>query len=147
MIINNLLADVSTYDNAKEVIDDIYQLEILINNEVHYTISNLLGGPFNDENRVASHTNWIRSSLEETLMPLFGHCLSERPTLIELPLNPARFVDLDYINPYIYTLLGTVRNLSNIEKLCKALTGSTQKPILHFQHLDPFSIKYLEWYH
>lgn len=38
-IIHNLLADVSTYTNAKEVIDDIYQLEILITNDVYYTIS------------------------------------------------------------------------------------------------------------
>lgn len=54
-------------------------------------------------------------------MPLFGYCLSERLTLIELPLHPARFPDLEHINPYVYTLLGTVQNQTNIEKFIQSI--------------------------
>lgn len=120
-LIHNLLADVSNYTNARELIDEIYQIVFCNIEQVPLTISNLFGGPFNQEQRVQSHDNWIRSSLEETLMPLFGYCLSERPTLIEIPIRPATFPQMNEINPYIYTLLGGVNNLSNIEQFVQSI--------------------------
>lgn len=118
---HNLLADVSNFTTAKDIIDEIYQIIISNITNVPLTISNLFGGPFSEENRIHTHNNWIRHSLEETLMPLFGYCLSERPTLIELPIQPARFPNLEHVNPYIYTLLGTVVNQPNIEKFVQSI--------------------------
>lgn len=55
-------------------------------------------------------------------MPLFGYCLSELPTLIELPIHPARFPNLEHINPFVYTLLGTIQNQPNVEKFLQSIT-------------------------
>lgn len=120
-LMHNLLADVSNFTSAKDIIDEIYQIVISNITNVPLTISNLFGGPFSDDNRINSNNSWIRQSLEETLMPLFGYCLSERPTLIELPIQHARFPNLEHINPYVYTLLGTVANQPNIEKFVQSI--------------------------
>lgn len=45
-LIHNLLADVSNYTNARELIDEIYQIVFCNIEQVPLTISNLFGGPF-----------------------------------------------------------------------------------------------------
>lgn len=114
-LIHNLLADVTNFTSTLDLINEIYLIDFLRIGEENYSISNLFGGPFQHNNVNFTHNNWFRKSFEETFMPLFGYCLSENPTLIDLPLLPAECHDVQNFNAYVYQLLGSIRNITNVE--------------------------------
>lgn len=72
--IHNCMSNLDTYETALDLMNQIYQLQILQINGNIRTVSNLFGGPYVDAHQTANHTNWLRKSLERTLLPTFGVC-------------------------------------------------------------------------
>lgn len=80
--IHNLLSDISNSSTPIEIMNDIYELEILTYHGNHRTVSNLFGGPFTLGPQSTSHQNWFRQSFERTMIPTFGLCLTDLPTVL-----------------------------------------------------------------
>lgn len=115
-MLHNLMSDVTEYSTAQELMNEVYQLPIIEIDGQSRSVSNLFGGPYTDNNQAGNHQNWFRKSLERTLLPTFGVCLEEQPTLVTLPLTIPTLED-DQANPYTYLTLGSRHNLTQIQTM------------------------------
>lgn len=113
-IVHNILADCTEFTSTQDVMNLIYSTVFITFGGIDYTISNLFGGPYDDGQNTSSHANWFRNSFETTMMPIIGYVLSERPTLVHLPIKIPNFENEDVINPYVYLTVGCIDNVPNV---------------------------------
>lgn len=122
-MMHDIIARNTTGSSAREIISEIYSTTFLTTGQQDYTISNLFGGPFQQQHQIQNHPNWFRQMLEDTLMPTIGFILQTDPTLVDNATAPVLIHDPYLINPYTYCLFGSSANLEGFTSMIESISN------------------------
>lgn len=143
LTIHNQFAKLTRNMNKSDLLYDIFNKIIVRTTEHDYTVSNLIGGPYEEDNQVRLYPNWIFTRINLLIDGAYTSQLAKRKKYISYPTKPFDIEDLDeskfyqlmidFQNPFNTKLSTMIRTLENIYRAYPDLKG---KNILELNKLS-----------
>lgn len=108
--IHHILASNRTNADPSIIMTKIYNSPLVTVANVVYTVGDLFGGPFQNDQQGEFHRNWFNTALEAFINPVVVRSLVQRPTFAKTPLTTEIVAQSHEINGYDYLLGNPILN-------------------------------------
>lgn len=100
--IHNIFATCKSCSDPEIAMTRIYNCSLINIQNVNYTIGQLFGGPFAEEDVNYVHRNWLNLDLEVFVNPVVSRSLLQRPTFARTTLEIQAFANAQNVTGYNY---------------------------------------------